>query len=175
MRDKGIKLESTIGRKGYEPSMITIYVKNKGIVLEESSMLLVNQDSSFIMAMGNEAERAMDTAAPPAIAVNPLRRGIIASYTAAAAMFRCYLRKALGYGDTFSGRLKAAILPKPSVVLCVPEPLTEVEEKAFSDVLYQAGAKKVLITEMSLEQAKENFSDQYPVIAAIRWSGYRGA
>ena len=46
--------ESTVGKRGFEPSKITIYVKNRGIVLEESSMALVNRDTGLIMAMGNE-------------------------------------------------------------------------------------------------------------------------
>lgn len=65
--------ESTVGKRGFEPSKITIYVKNRGIVLEESSMALVNRDTGLIMAMGNEAEEAMDAPPTPAVAVNALR------------------------------------------------------------------------------------------------------
>ena len=90
-------IESTIGKPGYEPARITIYVKDRGIVLEESSMALVNRDTGLIIAMGNAAEEAIDQAVTPVTAVNPLRRGIIASYMLAERMFCSYLRRALGY------------------------------------------------------------------------------
>lgn len=170
MKIEETKVESTNGRKGYEPSVITIYVKNKGIVLKESSMVLINQDTNFIMALGNEAEQAMDTAAPPVVAVNPLRRGIIANYTLAIKIFGYYIRKAR-YAGSLWENLKGAILPKPKIVVCVPEPLTEVEEKAFTETFYQSGARQVLMTEMSLEQAIDSFSDRYSVIVGITWSG----
>ena len=57
--------ESTVGKRGFEPSKITIYVKNRGIVLEESSMALVNRDTGLIMAMGNEAEESAERPLPP--------------------------------------------------------------------------------------------------------------
>ena len=55
-------IESTIGKPGYEPARITIYVKDRGIVLEESSMALVNRDTGLIIAMGNAAKEVMDAA-----------------------------------------------------------------------------------------------------------------
>lgn len=99
-------MKSTISQKGYEPSTIMIYVKDRGIVLKESSMAFINSETNMIMAMGNEAEQNMDTAPPPAVAVNPLRRRIIANYTLAAKMFRFYLQKALGHTDSLWKRLK---------------------------------------------------------------------
>lgn len=164
-------MKSAIGQKGYEPSTIMIYVKDRGIVLKESSMAFIHSETNMILAIGNEAEQNMDSVPYPAVAVNPLRRGIIANYTLAAKMFRYYLQNALGNNKSFGKRLLAAFLPRPKVAVCVPEPLTEVEEKAFTDVFYQSGAKKVTITELSFDQAIASLSADYPVIVGIIWNG----
>ena len=134
-------------------------------------MTHICQKAIFKHTLGNEAEQNMDFVPPPAIAVNPLRRGIIANYTLSAKMFRFYLQKALGNDSGIVKRLLAAFLPRPKIAVCVPEPLTEVEEKAFSDVFYQAGAKEVAITELSFDQAIASMSDSYPVIVGIIWNG----
>lgn len=164
-------MESTTGKKGYEPSTITIYIKNHGIVLKESSMLLIHSETNKIAAIGNEAEEHMLSPIPPAIAVNPLRRGIIASYTSSLCLFRYFLSKARRSAYSPGKRILLSFFSKPKVAVCVPEPLTEVEEKAFTDVFYQAGAKKVTITELSLDQAITALSDDYPFIVGIVWNG----
>lgn len=164
-------IESTIGKPGYEPARITIYVKDRGIVLEESSMALVNRDTGLIIAMGNAAEEAIDQAVTPVTAVNPLRRGIIASYMLAERMFCSYLRRALGYDRSMVKRLTGATVKKPRVAVCVPEELTEVEEKAFMDAFYQAGARDVCLTGQPLEEAVRCLEKPCTVFVGITWNG----
>ena len=163
--------ESTVGKRGFEPSKIMIYVKNRGIVLEESSMALVNRDTGLIIAMGNEAEEAMEAPPTPAVAVNALRRGIVAYFTLSANMFRYYLHRALGYDHSFVKRLIGITINKPRIAVCVPEELTEVEEKAFSEAFYQAGAKKVYLSGLPLENAVTSLGEQCSVFVGITWSG----
>lgn len=166
-------IESTKGKPGYEQSRITIYVKGRGVVLEESSMFLVNRDSGKILAIGNEAEEAIgkDMDIPPVTAVNPLRRGVIASYTMAEKMFNFYLKKALEVDCSIVKRLIGTYVKKPRVVVCVPEEVTEVEEKAFLDAFYQAGAKEVTLTDLPLESAVTCLEKPYSVFVGITWSG----
>ena len=146
-------IESTIGKPGYEPARITIYVKDRGIVLEESSMALVNRDTGLIIAMGNAAEEAIDQAVTPVTAVNPLRRGIIASYMLAERMFCSYLRRALGYDRSMVKRLTGAT------------------EKAFMDAFYQAGARDVCLTGQPLEEAVRCLEKPCTVFVGITWNG----
>lgn len=169
------KLETTIGKAGYEPATITIAVKDRGIVLKESSMLLIHKESTQITAIGNEAEQHMqdtESVSSQVVAINPLRRGIIANYAGSVAMFRHYIKKALECSDTSPKRHLCTRLKKPCIIICIPEPLTEVEQKAFQDCFYQAGAKKVMLTALPLEQVLPILSEipgHYTVIIGITW------
>lgn len=168
------KLEGTNGKKGYEPSTITIAVKDHGIVLKESSMLLVDSQTSKILAIGNEAEQKMQDAEYSGgriIALNPLRRGIIASYSVSVILFRQYIQKALEC-STNTKKLLCTRLRKPRIIVCIPEPLTEVETKAFHDCLYQAGAKEVQLTLRSFEETLTTHPDtpiHYNMVIGIKW------
>lgn len=170
------KLEGTNEKKGYEPASITIAVKDHGIVLKESSMLLADSQTSKILAIGNEAEQKMQDAEYSEgriIALNPLRRGIIASYSVSVILFRHYIQKALEC-STGTKKLLFAKLRKPRIIICVPEPLTEVETKAFQDCFYQAGAKEVMLTSRTFEEILTTLPEipgHYNMVIGIKWTG----
>lgn len=168
------KIESNIGKRGYGPSAIKIFVKNRGIVLTEASLILVHKETSKVAAIGNEAERAMESAGDQIAAINPLRRGIIADYMAAVVMFRFLLQKALGCTESHFKKMYYSYLRKPWIAVCLPEPadeVTEVEKKAFEDCFYQVGAGAVMLVTAPLEQAAECLSEKYQVVVGIEWSG----
>ena len=113
-------------------SNVRIFVKGKGIVLTEPSVVAVNKHTGEILAIGEEA-RAMLGRAPGNIAVvRPLRDGVISSYTDTERMLRYFLRKVIGRRLFF----------KPTVVICVPSGVTDVERRALIEntLLPQADA-----------------------------------
>ncbi len=147
----------------YEPADIIIYIRDKGIVLQEKSLVAYEEGSGKIIAVGNEAE-GLAEAEKHILVRSPLRRGIVADYFAAAAMFANLFQKAMG---------KKSIL-KPAVVVCVSEDTTEVEKKALEEVIRQGGASQLLICHGSAEQfIKENVEKEpksyskYKVIVGI--------
>lgn len=138
----------------YEPADIEIYLRQKGMVLQEKSLIAVNRADGKILAVGREAEETADTEGVQVI--SPLRQGMIADYSAAVGMFQCMMTKVWG----------KRLLRKPDIAVCTPKGITEVEKKALEDALYQTGAKKLTIYEGALEQLTEEM-EVYDVVISI--------
>ena len=135
-----------------EPADISVYVKDKGIVLREKSLLAFDMTNNKIIAIGTEAENYMQAANENIKVISPLRQGMIADYIVAFSMFSDLLRKALG----------KRFLIKPVIAVCVPTGITEVEKKAMEDMIYQAGAREVFIAETPLEQFVRELPEEFP-------------
>jgi len=111
-----------------------VYIKGKGIVLSEPTVVAVNNQTKDIVAVGKEA-RDMIGRTPGSISVvRPMADGVIADYDTTAAMMKYYIKKARGKSWGFGS--------KPNVVTCVPSGITKVEERAVIDATLQAGAKR---------------------------------
>ncbi len=116
-----------------------VYLKGKGIVVHESSVVAVNKRNGRVLAVGEEA-RSMLGKTPPHIQVTrPLQRGIIADFEVAEKMLRYFFEKV--HDD------RSMITPRPRVVISVPLDVTEVERKAVGDAAMSAGAREVLVVE----------------------------
>ena len=116
-----------------------VYVKGKGIVIQEPSVVAVNTRTGQVLAVG-EAARAMIGKTPPHIYVSrPLQRGIIADFEVAEKMLRYFIEKV--------HRDSSAFVPRPMVVIGVPLDVTEVERKAVGDAVMSAGARSVYLVE----------------------------
>jgi rod shape-determining protein MreB len=116
-----------------------VYVKGKGIVVNESSVVAINRRTGQVMAVGEEA-RGMLGKTPPHICVTrPLQHGIIADFEVAEKMLRYFFDKV--HDD------RSLVIPRPRVVISVPLDVTEVERKAVSDAATSAGAREVLVVE----------------------------
>ena len=100
---------------------ILVYIKGKGVVLKEPSVVAIDRDSSKIMAIGEEARLMIGRTPGNIVAVRPLRQGVISDYTVTEKMLKYFINKASG--------------------------ATEVEKKAVEDATYQAGAREVTIIE----------------------------
>ena len=112
---------------------VLVYVKGKGIVLNEPSVVAVNKVTGKLVAVGTETlGRTPDNI----IAIRPLREGVISDYEMTELMIKEFIRKVQGFR-----------LFKPNVVICVPSIITEVEERAVIDAGTQAGAKRVFLIE----------------------------
>jgi rod shape-determining protein MreB len=118
-------------------SNVRIYVKGKGIVLTEPSVVAVNKNTGEILAIGEEASAMLGRAPGNIAVVRPLRDGVISSYHDTERMLRYFLRKVIG----------RRMLSKPSVVICVPSGVTDVERRALIEVTEEAGAKRASLIE----------------------------
>ena len=117
---------------------ILVYVKGKGVVLKEPSVVAYDRDTEQIMAIGEEARLMLGRTPGNIIAVRPLRQGVISDYRTTEKMLKYFIQKAVG--RSFFGR-------RPRISVCVPSGVTDVEKRAVEDATYQAGARDVYIIE----------------------------
>ena len=122
---------------------ILVYIKGKGVVLKEPSVVAIDRDTNKIMAIGEEARLMIGRTPGNIVAVRPLRQGVISDYTVTEKMMKYFIQKALGR-KTFR---------RPRIAVCVPSGVTEVEKKAVEDATYQAGAREVSIIEEPIAAA----------------------
>ncbi|MBR5474531.1 MAG: rod shape-determining protein [Lachnospiraceae bacterium] len=116
---------------------ILVYIKGKGVVLKEPSVVAFDRDTNQIKAIGEEARLMIGRTPGNIVAVRPLRQGVISDYHVTEKMLKYFIQKAVG------GRS----LRKPRIAVCIPSGATEVEKKAVEDATYQAGAREVAIIE----------------------------
>ena len=116
---------------------ILVYIKGKGVVLKEPSVVAIDRDTNKIKAIGEEARLMIGRTPGNIVAVRPLRQGVISDYTVTEKMLKYFINKAVG----------KKTLRKPRISVCIPSGATEVEKKAVEDATYQAGAREVAIIE----------------------------
>lgn len=122
---------------------ILVYIKGKGVVLKEPSVVAFDKDTNKIKAIGEDARLMIGRTPGNIVAVRPLRQGVISDYTVTEKMMKYFIQKAIGK-KTFR---------KPRISVCVPSGVTEVEKKAVEDAAYQAGAREVNIIEEPIAAA----------------------
>ncbi|MCC8138730.1 MAG: rod shape-determining protein MreB [Lachnospiraceae bacterium] len=122
---------------------ILVYIRGKGVVLKEPSVVAFDRDTNKIKAIGEEARLMLGRTPGNIVAVRPLRQGVIADFTVTEKMIEHFIRKAVGK-KTFR---------KPKIAVCIPSGATEVEKKAVEDATYQAGAREVFIIEEPIAAA----------------------
>ena len=116
---------------------ILVYVKGKGVILKEPSVVAFDRDSNEVKAIGEEARLMLGRTPGNIIAVRPLRQGVISDYTVTEKMIKYFVQKALGK-RTFK---------KPNISICVPSGVTEVERNAVQQATFAAGARDVYLIE----------------------------
>ena len=122
---------------------ILVYIKGKGVVLKEPSVVAFDRDTNKIKAIGEEARLMLGRTPGNIVAVRPLRQGVISDYTVTEKMLKYFIQKAIG----------KRMLKKPRISVCVPSGVTEVEKKAVEDATLQAGAREVAIIEEPIAAA----------------------
>ena len=122
---------------------ILVYIKGKGVVLKEPSVVAFDRDTNKIKAIGEEARLMIGRTPGNIVAVRPLRQGVISDYSVTEKMLKHFIQKAIGK-RTFK---------KPRISVCVPSAATEVEKKAVEDATIQAGAREVAIIEEPIAAA----------------------
>lgn len=116
---------------------VLVYIKGKGIVLEEPAVVAVNNDTDEILAVGEEARQMLGRTPANIVAVKPLRDGVISDYDITEKMLKYFIKKTCGAGRFF----------KPKIMVCVPSGVTEVEKRAVREAATQAGGKNVFLIE----------------------------
>ncbi|WP_026506897.1 rod shape-determining protein [Butyrivibrio sp. MC2013] len=122
---------------------ILVYVRGRGVVLKEPSVVAYNRDTDKILAFGEDARQMLGRTPGNIVAVRPLREGVISDYQITEQMMKHFIRKALGRW----------VFRRPIIAVCVPSEVTEVERKAVEDAALIAGAKSVEIIEEPLAAA----------------------
>lgn len=111
-----------------------VFVKGKGVVLREPSVVAKNLETGTIEAVGHEARNMIGRTPANISVIRPMRDGVIADYETTAVMLKYFIKKAM--------RKRSFIARKPNVMICVPSGITMVEERAVIDASKQAGAKE---------------------------------
>lgn len=112
-----------------------VYIKNKGIIVREPSVVAKNTETDTIEAVGNSARNMIGRTPGNITVIRPMRDGVIADYDTTAVMMKYYIKKAM--------RKRSLFARKPNVIVCVPSGITMVEERAVIEATKQAGAKDV--------------------------------
>ena len=115
---------------------VLVYVKGKGVILKEPSVVAFDRDTNAIKAIGEEARLMLGRTPGNIVAVRPLRQGVISDYTVTEKMIKYFVQKAMG----------KRMFKKPRISICVPSGVTEVERKAVEEATY-AGAREVHLIE----------------------------
>ena len=121
---------------------VIAYVKGKGIVLREPSVVAVNNITDEVLAVGGEARRMLGRTPGNIVATRPLKDGVISNYTVTEKMLKHFINKICG-----------RFVFSPRIMICIPSQVTEVEKKAVIDAASQAGARRVYLIEEPIAAA----------------------
>ena len=121
---------------------ILVYIRGKGVVLKEPSVVAFDRDTNKIKAIGEEARLMLGRTPGNIVATRPLREGVISDYTVTEKMLKYFINK-----------VKGKTIFAPRTMICIPSRVTEVEKKAVIDAAMQAGARKVFLIEEPIAAA----------------------
>ncbi len=141
--ERGSKMASSDIGIDLGTASILVYVRGKGVVLKEPSVVAFDRDTNKIKAIGEEARVLLGRSPGNIVAIRPLRKGVISDYTVTEQMLKYFIQKAIG---KLSFR-------KPRISISVPSSVTEVEKKAVEDATYLAGAREVQIIDEPIAAA----------------------
>lgn len=122
---------------------VLVYIKGKGIVLKEPSVVAINTNNGKVLAVGEEARNMIGRTPGHIVAVRPLRDGVISDFNVTEKMLDAFIKKAVANKRVRAGK----------IMICVPSQATEVEKRAVTDAARSAGAKDALLIEEPLAAA----------------------
>lgn len=121
---------------------VLVYIKGKGIVMNEPSVVAIDKNTNKILAVGEEAKKMLGRTPGNIVAIRPLKDGVISDFDITEKMIKYFFNKTIG-----------RILFKPRTIICVPSGITEVEKKAVLDASNNAGASKTYLIEETIAAA----------------------
>ncbi|MDZ4248131.1 MAG: rod shape-determining protein MreB, partial [Patescibacteria group bacterium] len=122
-----------------------VYVRGRGIVINEPSVVAVNKQTNQILAIGNEAKKMVGRTPAHIVATRPLVDGVVSDFEVTEQMLKYFIEKVHKEGFT--------IFPRPRVVIGIPSGVTEVERRAVEDAAQSAGARSVYLIEEPMAAA----------------------
>jgi rod shape-determining protein MreB len=122
-----------------------VFVKDRGIVMHEPSIVAVNTRTNHILAVGTSAKDMLGKTPPHIVTTRPLTKGVISDFEVTEKMLKYFVDKI--HEDTFT------LVPRPRMVMSVPLEITEVERKAVEDAAFSAGAREAFLVEAPLAAA----------------------
>jgi len=122
---------------------VLVYLKGKGIVLREPSVVAVDRDTNRILAIGADAKQMLGRTPGNIVAIRPLRDGVIANYDITESMLRFFIEKVAGHSLVF----------RPRIMICIPTGVTTVERRAVQEAAEQAGARRTQFIEEPMAAA----------------------
>jgi rod shape-determining protein MreB and related proteins len=122
---------------------VLVYIKGKGVILKEPSVVALDRNNNRVLAVGEEARQMIGRTPGNIVAIRPLRDGVISDYDITEKMLKHFIKKACGKRK----------ISTPRVVVCIPCQATEVEKRAVMDAARNAGANKVFLIEEPLAAA----------------------
>jgi rod shape-determining protein MreB len=120
-----------------------VYVKGKGIVLREPSVVAVETSRGKVLAVGNEAKNMIGRTPGTIVAMRPLKDGVIADFDVTSSMLKAFIKNAI----------QVSLFSRPHVIVCIPSGVTEVERRAVEEATIQAGAKEAFLVEEPMAAA----------------------
>ena len=120
-----------------------VYIKGKGILIREPSVVALKKDKQEVLAVGDEAKRMIGRTPGNIIAVRPMKDGVIADFDVTESMLRYFITKAH----------KRSRMVRPRIIICVPSGVTEVEKRAVIDAAVHAGAREAYLIEEPMAAA----------------------
>lgn len=125
---------------------VLVYVKGKGIVLREPSVVAINKQTNKVLAVGEEARKMLGRTPGSIVAIRPLKEGVISDYEVTEKMLNYFISRVIGGKKLFK-------FFKPNIMVCVPSGVTEVEKRAVIEATMQAGASSVHVIEEPIAAA----------------------
>lgn len=122
-----------------------VYMKGKGVILNEPTVVAMKSNRKDILAVGEEAKKMIGRTPGSIVAVHPMKDGVIADYSITEMLLKYFIRKAVPQGFVFTRN--------PRVIICVPSGITEVERHAVEDAARVAGAREVMLIEEPMAAA----------------------
>ncbi|QSX05380.1 rod shape-determining protein [Sedimentibacter sp. zth1] len=115
---------------------VLVYIRGKGIVMQEPSVVAIDKNTNRILEVGEEARKMLGRTPGNIVAIRPLRDGVISDFDITEKMLKYFIKKAIG-----------SSFIRPRVIICVPSGVTEVEKRAVLDASNNAGAKRTFLIE----------------------------
>ncbi|OPJ63751.1 rod shape-determining protein [Clostridium oryzae] len=120
-----------------------VYVKGKGIVLREPSVVAINNTNKRVLAVGEEAKKMIGRTPGNIVAIRPMKDGVIADFDVTQTMLKKFITKAMGRSSFAS----------PRIIVCFPSGVTEVEKRAIDEAAKSAGVREVILMEEPMAAA----------------------
>lgn len=120
-----------------------VYMKGKGVVMREPSVVAVDVNKDMVLAVGREAKEMIGRTPGSIVAIRPLKDGVIADFEITATMLKHFIKSVV----------RSNFLSRPRIIICIPSGVTEVERNAVEDAARQAGGKEIELIEEPMAAA----------------------